>query len=183
MIGEYKAMWCGVEIMKDPDTNLTWSYWNNRWFVLSGPDPRTNEWDRSLHYWNPMPSSPRYYTFAAQREREDGGFDDAQPQEGASALADGTPLAEGEEAQEEGCREKEINELSWPEKQINREFAIAQNKNSPEYKLLCQLPSASGATLRGPDPGDPSISKRSWERLMHKWRMDIKLEVGIMYAI
>ena len=95
MIGDNKAMWCGVEIMKDPDTNLTWSYWNNRWFVLSGPDPRTNEWDKSRHYWNPMEGPPRYYTFAAQREREDGGFDDAQPQEGASALADGTPLAEG----------------------------------------------------------------------------------------
>ena len=74
-------MWCGTEIFKDPKTNLVWTFWENCWFVLQGPDPRTNEWDKNKHRWLARAQAPSFVTQQEQVQE----CQEPQPQDGDQA--------------------------------------------------------------------------------------------------
>ena len=78
-------------------------------------------------------------------------------------------------------------ENSWERKQQKREAAVAACKRSEEYHMWERMCSEQLVPLydvsEEPDPKDPRISKRAWEKQVRHWRNDIRLAVGVMYEI
>ena len=103
LTGHMRAMWCGTEIFKDPDTNLSWSIWNGTWFVLQGPNPAEYNWDPWQHFWHARPGPPEYYKHLQQQQEEA----PDQPQEGEAEEQEEQQQEEERQAHQEAVLQED----------------------------------------------------------------------------
>ena len=77
----------------------------------------------------------------------------------------------------------QLGENSWQRKQQKREAAVTACKRSQEYHTWERMHVPLHGVREEPDPTDPRIPKRTWEKQVRLWRNDIKLAAGVMHAI
>ena len=77
----------------------------------------------------------------------------------------------------------ELGENSWQRKQQKREAALTACKRSQEYHTWERMHVPLHDVREEPDPKDPRIPKRTWEKQVMQWRNDIRLAAGTMFAI
>ena len=77
----------------------------------------------------------------------------------------------------------ELGENSWQRKQQKREAAVIACKRSQEYRTWERMLVPLHDVREEPDPKDPRIPKRTWEKQVRLWRNDIRLAAGVPFSI
>eukprot|EP00929_Paragymnodinium_shiwhaense_P118314 TRINITY_DN90250_c0_g1_i1.p1 TRINITY_DN90250_c0_g1~~TRINITY_DN90250_c0_g1_i1.p1 ORF type:complete len:339 (-),score=83.21 TRINITY_DN90250_c0_g1_i1:160-1176(-) len=93
-------------------------------------------------------------------------------------LSKGSSLALGQVSAQTAYGPAEASEEDWQRRHAKRQAVLLSIKRRPEYQHACDLWASSEeltALLRGPNPFDRSISKRSWESAMRNWQQDLRV--------
>ena len=77
----------------------------------------------------------------------------------------------------------QLGENSWQRKQQKREAAVTACKRSQEYHTWERMHVPLHDVREEPDPTDPRIPKRTWEKQVRLWRNDIRLAAGVLFSI